>query len=165
MVPDRGSMLIEQPKEGKLEDREVSIAKEMLARGYSQQYVSTFFSFPHRSVANRRFSRMDEEVRFQNIPTATDSKVQEFIDNYETSLGLVTRVVTSSEKGMIEQVCQDAADLSLYLGDDELLLLVLLRSLRVFVNTVGAEWSDDEFDEKLDALFVVLAETVRRATF
>lgn len=160
MVDDR-RFLIGDAEEGKLEEWEVSIAKGMLKRGYPQQYVHSFFSYPERTVASRRFSGMDREVRYQNIPTATDDQVQEFIEEYQSGLGLITRKRQSSEERMIERFCQDASELSQYLKDDEELLLIVLRSLRVFVNTIGAEWSEDEFDERFDALFSLLAETVR----
>ena len=163
MVDDRG-FLIEDADEGKLADWEVSIAKGMLARGYTQQYVHSFFSYPERMVASRRFSQMDEEVRYQNIPPAPNDKVQEFIDEYQSRLGLITRVRQPEEHHMVERFYQDASELSQYLEDEEALLLIVLRSLRVFVNTIGAEWSEDEFDERLDALFSRLAEAVRRVS-
>lgn len=165
MADDHSRLLIGYADEGKLAEWEVSIAKGMLARGYTQQFVHSFFSWPERTVASRRFSHMEEETRYQNIPTATDDNVQEFIDDYQARLGLIARVKKPSEERMIERFCQDASELSQYLKDEEVLLLIVLRSLRVFVNTIRAEWPDDEFDERLESLFCLLAEAVRRVSF
>ena len=155
-------MVVDEPREGALEDWEVSIAKGMLARGHTAQWVSTFFSFPERSVADRRFSQMDQEQRYQNLPVASDDQVQDFIDDYEMSRRMISRALTPQERALLDRVYLAAEELDIFFSEDEQrVLTILLRSLRVTVNTVSAEWTEQEFDHRLMLFLRILVDTTR----